>query len=81
MVNPLKRLIPTEKDGYNLNYDIETFFNTWHNKVQELRTELLFGGPDDKDMTPEAAQFYLLAVASLEQAQRYLFIAGLKSKV
>lgn len=47
------------------------------NRVRELREHLLFG-INDTGADPEAEQFYLLALSSLEEACRFLKLSALK---
>ena len=71
--------------------EVSDFFVNAHNQVNSLRMDILFGlrmatcnlrgaqpVPEDEDMTPEQIQYYLLATTALEQAQRWLCLAGMK---
>lgn len=41
-------------------------------RIQELRREALC---DERDLTPQSSEFFLLALSALEQAQRYAILS------
>ena len=49
-----------------------------HDKVQKLRTDLLFQPEEPDQSDPFAVQLFLAGIGALEQAQRFFMLAHLK---
>ena len=62
--------------------DTVMFLTRVSDKIRELRDDTLFGEDEnlDQNLSPEALQLFLLALAQLETAQRTMMLAVLKAE-